>query len=120
MRTASMGVLLLCFTSMAFCDCPWQHININTAAVRACSDLILDIYSSPDSEYSQLYTQPPYNPSNKQDKDLYTPFTLFTVNVTQNGFSTIYKGDSFHIHHPAKHLIDREVNDLELHLIQTS
>jgi hypothetical protein len=58
--------------------------------------------------------QIPYSASNL---NLNTSYNLSAMNVTIDNVSTIYNAASFHIHHNAKHIIDRQLYDFEMHLI---
>jgi carbonic anhydrase len=90
--------------------CPWNHIGFKTKGLKSCGKNITFELIPVEGQYVQI----PYDVNNV---NLTTPYNLSIMNVTINGVSTIYPSASYHIHHKAKHIIDGELADFEMHLI---
>lgn len=105
-------ILLACLLVLSFSaePCPWDHVGFKTKDLKSCGKRITFELIPIEGKYVQI----PYDVNNV---NLTTPYNLSIMNVTINGVSTVYPAASFHIHHKAKHIIDNELGDFEMHLI---
>jgi carbonic anhydrase len=83
-------------------------INIKRSRVEGCQPNYTFVLSSRDEEYTQTVQDPHY---------LMTPYTLSTINITQDGVSKIFNSTEFHFHHTSEHQLDGRKYDLEFHVV---